>query len=126
MSRRVICGAVLAVAAAVAAIGLVGCSSREGQPVTVLRGKTTLVNPDGVNIFFEGKRVAGPKFDFIDEEGGWNVGGAQWSDGNTWHDSGKAPCIGKPAPQPIEMGVIETATYKDAPGVGVVAWLKCL
>lgn len=116
----------VAVAAAAVVVGVGGCSSEEGQPVTVLRGKTTLVNPDGVNIFFEGKRVAGPRFDFIDEEGGWNVGAADWYDGKSWHDSGKAPCIEKPAPQPIEMGVIEAATYENAPGRGVVVWLKCL
>ncbi len=114
------------VAAIVVAIGFAGCSSEEGQPVTVLRGKTTLVNPDGVNVFFEGERVAGPKFDFIDEEGGWNVGAADWFDGRSWHDSGKAPCVEKPAPQPIEMGVVEAASHDDAPGRGVVVWLKCL
>lgn len=108
------------------AMSFVDCTSSEGQPVTVLRGKTSLVNPDGETIFFEGKLVAGPRFDFIDEEGGWNVGSADWSDAYSWHDSGTAPCIEKPAPQPIEMGVIEAATYKNAPGRGVVVWLKCL
>ena len=50
----------------------------------------------------EGQPVTGPRFDFIDA------------------------CLEKPAPQPIEMGVVEAASHDDAPGRGVVVWLKCL
>src|SRR5687768_7438469 len=103
-------------AAAMVVIGVAGCSSDEGQPVTVLRGKTTAVNDTRAAIFFEGKRVAGPRFDFIDVDGGWIVAGANWFDGRSWHDSGTAPCIEKPAPQSIEIGAIEAAKYEDAPG----------
>lgn len=114
-------------AAAVVAIGIAGCNSGEGQAVTVLRGKTTGVNDVRTSIFFEGKRVTGPRFDFIDVDGGWVVAGAEWyGDNNSWHQQGIAPCLEKPAPQPIEMGVIEAASYEDAPGKGVVVWLKCL
>ena len=118
-------GRVVVVAVAVA-IGFAGCNSGEGQPVTVMRGKTTAVNDVRTAIFFEGKRVTGPRFDFIDVDGGWIVAGANWSDGRSWHDSGIAPCLEKPAPQPIEMGVVEAASHDDAPGRGVVVWLKCL
>ena len=93
--------------------------------MTVLRGNSTGPNkPDRTVISFEGKRVAGPKFDFLDVDGPWIVAGADWTDGHSWHDSGTPPCLenGKP----IELGVIEAATYKDAPGRGVVVWLKCL
>jgi hypothetical protein len=113
-------------AAAMVVMGVAGCSSEEGRPVTVLRGKTTAVNDTRAAIFFEGERVAGPRFDFIDVDGGWIVAGASWSDGRSWHDSGTAPCIEKPAPQSIEIGVVEAANYEDAPGRGVVVWLKCL
>ena len=113
-------------AAAVAAIGFAGCDSGEGQPVTVLRGKTTAVNDSRDAIFFDGKRVAGPSFDFIDVDGGWRVAGAEWWDGKSWHDDGIAPCLEKPAPQPIELGVLEAAPRGDAAGRGVVVWLKCL
>lgn len=111
-----------------AAIGLAACNSGEGQPVTVLRGKTTAVNDDRTAIFFEGKRVDGPRFDFIDVDGGWRVAGADWyGDNNSWHSNGTAPCLDKPAPQPIEMGVIEAAAHEDGGGGrGVVVWLKCL
>ena len=116
------------VAAVAAALGLAGCSSGgEGQPVTVLRGKTTAVNDVRTAIFFEGKRVDGPRFDFIDGDGGWRVAGADWYGDNSWHSNGTAPCLDKPAPQPIEMGVIEAAAHEDGGGGrGVVVWLKCL
>ena len=29
-------------------------------------------------------------------------------------------------PQPIELGVVEAGPHGDAPGRGVVVWLKCL
>lgn len=120
-------GRVIVVAVAVA-IGFAGCNSGEGQPVTVLRGKTTAVNDVRTAIFFEGKRVEGPRFDFIDVDGGWRVAGADWyGDNNSWHSSGIAPCLEKPAPQPIEMGVVEAAAHEDGGGGrGVVVWLKCL
>ena len=115
------------VAAIAVAIGFSGCNSGKGQPVTVLRGKTTAVNDVRTAIFFEGKRVAGPRFDFIDVEGGWRVAGADWYDGRSWHHSGTAPCLEKPAPQQIEMGVIEASASEDGgAGRGVVVWLKCL
>ena len=115
------------VAAAVVAIGLAGCSSGKGQPVTVLRGKMTVVNDQRTAIFFEGERVTGPKFDFIDVDDGFRVAGADWYDGKSWHHDGTAPCLEKPMPQPIELGVIEAAASEDGgAGRGVVVWLKCL
>ena len=112
--------------AAVAAIGSAGCNSGHGVPVTVLRGKTTAVNEPRAAIFFDGKRVEGPRLQIVDEDGGWIVAGASWFADNSWHDSGVAPCLEKPAPQPIELGVVEAAERDDAPGRGVVVWLKCL
>jgi hypothetical protein len=119
---RVVAAAILVV------IGFAGCNSGEGQAVTVLRGKTTAVNDVRTAIFFEGKRVVGPRFDFIDVDGGWRVAGADWyGDDNSWHSNGTAPCLEKPAPQSIEMGVIEAAPHEDGGGGrGVVVWLKCL
>jgi hypothetical protein len=56
--------------------------------------------------------------DFIDVDGPWIVAGASWWDGRSWHDSGSAPCLDNG--NPIELGIIEAAQYKDAPGRGVV------
>ena len=115
------------VVAVVVMSGFGGCDSAKGQPVTVLRGKTITVNDQRTAIDFEGKRVSGPKFDFIDVEGGWRVAGADWYDGKSWQHDGTAPCLEKPAPQQIEMGVIEAAASEDGgAGRGVVVWLKCL
>jgi hypothetical protein len=50
--------------------------------------------------------------------------GAEWWDGKSWHDDGSAPCLDNG--NPIELGIIEAAQYKDAPGRGVVVWLRCL
>lgn len=117
--------ALVGLATAVAAIGLAGCDSSEGQPVTVLRGKSTGTNQTRTGISLqEGKRVAGPSFDFIDVDGPWIVAGASWWDGRSWHDDESPPCLDNG--EPIELGVIEAASYEDAPGRGVVVWLKCL
>jgi hypothetical protein len=124
MSRRVIGGAIVAAAAAIAAVGFAGCDSSEGQPVTVLRGKSTGTNDARTAISFEGKRVAGPGFDFLDVDGPWIVAGADWWDGKSWHDNESAPCLDNG--KPIELGVIEAAQYEDAPGRGVIVWLRCL
>jgi hypothetical protein len=114
----------LVAAGVMAAIVMAGCQSGEGQAVTVLRGKSTGTNDARTAISVEGKRVAGPGFDFIDVDGPWIVAGADWCYGKSWHDSGSAPCLDNG--KPIELGVIEAAKYKDAPGRGVVVWLKCL
>lgn len=115
----------LALIAAVAALGLAGCSSGKGQPVTVLRGKSTGTNADRTGISLaEGKRVAGPKFSFLDVDGPWVVAGAAWWDGKSWQHSGSAPCLD--SGKSVELGVVEAAQYKDAPGRGAVVWLKCL
>jgi len=117
--------ALVAAVAAVSALGLAGCSSREGQPVTVLRGKSTGTNADRTGISLtEGKRVAGRKFSFLDADGPWVVAGARWSDGRSWHDSGGAPCLD--SGRPLELGVVEVPEYRDTGGWGVVAWVKCL
>jgi hypothetical protein len=116
----------LAAVAVLAGFGVTGCNSGDGQPVTVLRGKTTAVNEPRTAIVFDGKRVEGPRLQISDEDGGWIVAGASWFAGNSWHDSGVAPCLEKPAPQPIELGVLEAAERDGAPGRGVVVWLKCL
>lgn len=106
------------------AISVAGCDSTEGQPVTVLRGTSTGTNDDRTGISLkDGKRVAGPAFEFIDVEGPWIVAGASWSDGKSWHDSGTAPCLDNG--EELELGVIEAAPYEDAPGRGVVVWLEC-
>jgi len=111
--------------AAIAALGFAGCNSGEGQPVTVVRGRSTGANLDRTALSLEeGRRVAGPKFGFLDADGPWIVAGASWSDGKSWHDSGNAPCLDNG--EAIELGVIEAEHYKDAPGRGVVVWLKCL
>lgn len=115
---------ILAVAVA-AAIGLVGCNSSEGQPVTVLRGKSTGTNATRTGISLkDAKRVAGPRFDFVDAEGPWVIAGASWWDGKSWHDDETPPCLDNGAP--LELGVVEAAEHDRAPGRGVVVWLKCL
>jgi hypothetical protein len=117
--------ALVTAVAAMAALGVAGCTSKEGQPVTVLRGKSTGTDAEKRGLSLkEGKRVAGPKFDFLDVDGPWVIAGAEWSDGRSWHDSGSAPCLDNG--KPIELGVIEAAKYEDAGGRGVVVWLKCL
>ena len=121
MSKRRL--ALVTAVAALAAFGLAGCSPK-GYPVTVLRGKSTGPNAEKTAISFNGKRVGGPKFDFIDVDGPWVVAGALWWDGTSWHDSGDAPCLDDG--RSIELGVVEAAAYKDAPGRGAVVWLKCL
>lgn len=112
------------VAGVVAAIAMAGCQSSEGQPVTVLRGKSTGANDARTAMSFKGKRVDGPRFDFLDVDGPWIVAGASWWDGKSWHDNESAPCLDNG--KPIELGIIEAAQYKDAGGRGVVVWLKCL
>lgn len=71
--------------------------------------------------------MAGPRLRVVDEDGGWVVAGAAWWDGRSWHDNGTPTCL-QPgsARQPVQMGVLEAKPYGDAPGRGVVVWLKCL
>src|ERR1051325_3296957 len=105
-------------------IGLGACSP-DGYPVTVLRGKSTGTNETRTGISLkEGKRVAGPKFSFLDVDGPWIVAGASWTDGRSWHDNGYPPCLD--AGEQLELGVLEAARSDDAPGRGVVVWIKCL
>jgi hypothetical protein len=109
-----------------AAVGLAGCDSGDGQPATVLRGKSTGTNETRTGISLkDAKRVSGPRFDFLDVEGPWIIAGASWSDGKSWHDDGTPPCLDNGAP--VELGVIEAAEHEDGGGGrGVVVWLKCL
>ena len=113
-------------AAAIAALLLAGCVGGTSHEVTVLRGDTTAVNETRTAIFFDGRRVAGPRLAAIDEDGGWIVAGASWFDGRSWHDHGTPTCLEEPQPQEIELGVLEAAASDDAPGRGVVVWLRCL
>ena len=128
VARRV----VLAVTIAVSVFVLGGWSNRSGDgsrggEVTVLRGTVGSVNASRTAIGFDGRRVAGPRLRTVDESGGWVVAGASWSDGHTWHDTDIPTCL-RPGsdPQPIELGVVEAGPHGDAPGRGVVVWLKCL
>ena len=107
-------------------LGSAACNRGDGVDVTVLRGTVRTVNETHAAIDFAGKRVAGPRLHHIDVDGGWIVAGARWFDGRSWHDNGTAPCLERPLPQPIELGVVEAAEGHDAPGGGVVVWLKCL
>jgi hypothetical protein len=126
--RRPANGATCAAAAAVVALAvlLAGCGGGGGHAVTVLRG-TAGANDTGTAIGFDGRRVAGPRLRLVDEDGGWIVAGASWSDGRSWHDQGTPTCLGGGAQRrPIELGVLEARPHGDAPGRGVVVWLKCL
>lgn len=116
---------VLTVVGAVVALGFAGCGSGGGRTVTVLRGKATS-DDARTAIGFDGRRVAGPRLHDVDEDGPWVVAGASWFDGSSWHDQGTPACLERPQPQPIELGVVEAAPGHDAPGRGVVVWLKCL
>ena len=104
-------------------IGLGACSP-DGYPATVLRGKSTGTNAERTGISLkDGKRVAGPKFSFLDVDGPWVVAGARWFDGKSWHDAGGPPCLDNG--DQIELGVVEVAEHDGAGGWGVVAWVKC-
>jgi hypothetical protein len=105
---------------------LAGCSPRSGTSVTVLRGIATTVDATREAIGFTGEKVAGPALQTVDVEGGWIVAGAQWWDGRSWHDRGPATCLQPGGDVPVELGVLEARPYRDAPGRGVVVWLKCL
>jgi hypothetical protein len=101
--------------------------ARAAQEVTVLRGKADSVNISRTAIGFDGRRVAGPRLRIVDAKGSWIVAGASWSDGRAWHDQDTPTCLDADTlPRPIEMGVLEAKPHGDAPGRGVVVWLKCL
>jgi hypothetical protein len=119
-------GATAAVVVGLALL-LVGRGRDGGHEVTVLRGTATGVNDTRTAIWFDGRRTAGPRLGKIDEDGGWIVAGATWYDGRSWHDQGTPTCLDGGAQAPaIELGVLEARSRKDAPGRGVVVWLKCL
>jgi hypothetical protein len=113
-------------AAVLGLLSLAACDGGDGVKVSVLRGNVRTVNETHGAIDFVGKRVAGPRLHHIDVDGGWIVAGGRWFDGRSWHDNGTAVCLERPLPQPIELGVVEAAEGHDAPGGGVVVWLKCL
>ncbi len=119
-------GRSILVAAALAALGLVACGSDSGPEVTVLKGEARTVNGSRTTIDFQGDRVDGPRLRDIDVDGGWIIAGARWFDTRSWHDEGFPTCLERPLPQPIELGVLEADARDDAPGGGVVVWLKCL
>ena len=105
---------------------LAACDRSDARDVTVLRGNAKTVNDTRTAIGFDGRHVTGPRLDHIDVDGGWIVAGASWFDGRSWHDNGTPTCLDHPLPQPIELGVVEAASGHDAPGRGVVVWLKYL
>jgi len=116
----------VAIAASVVVIG--GWTARSAShpaPVTVLRGTADIVDDSGTNIGFHGRKVSGPALHVGAVYGSWDVAGASWFDGRTWHDSGIPACLGGGPAQPVELGVVEAAPNGDAPGRAVVVWLRC-
>jgi hypothetical protein len=108
----------------------------------VVRGTTTAVSPDRMQIGFMPDRHRDPdpppslherltdwRYGFRNTFTGYEVGGAPWADADgAWHHGTAAACLAPARTgQRVELGLVRVRPGADGrPGGVVVVWLRCL